>query len=992
MRHHLWQLLISLLRTREIDNMLQPTPTPPRTPPPLATRRSNILREGLGEYVEPRIKLSATQVGRNEGLKSGQVHTLVESVDGRIWMSGPCGLSCYDGSRVISFDQTNGLTTQGLRGLGVDGEGRIWVGSDAGLDVVERDGTIRSVSKRPEWRFGPAKRIAFTPDGVMYVATSRGLIVSVDGRSFAPVEHAELSNDVILDLAVDLSGRLAVASVHCGVSVFKSGAWSVVSPVLYERIGAVTRVATGAASELFIGGSMGLVRATTEANLLNTPCPLLCDVPVAAICVTRGEVWVASSTKVKRLREQESGWSIDAEMFTGASVNDLRADSVGNIWCATDAAGAFKLSAMRVAIAQPDLGDTGQIFSIRPGRDGTLLIGAEHAVFRAKPGVADEFMLVKHAVDARVWDVLEERDGTLWLATHTAGLLRVQADGQTTQVGEHHPVLNAPGRTLTWFDDALWAGTLRGLVSIKGDAIEELCEADGASLGYVYTLLVDREGLWIGTLGNGLWYYAKKGGLQRIGGEGLADTGNSYAIAKNEHGELVVLQDNRIVRVALNAPSAVIAACAEPVAGWTAQFLSADVLAVGSSDGIIEFNIRDGSRIRQIRCGGIGSDGWEFTSSHALITDYRNRLWCALNSGLTLVDLNRIDRTIGAPQVNLLDARWEHVVPAHDGARYVTPTGNWRVTFRGFSAWLIDETDVTYRHKLIGFEESFSPLKRDAEFVFSSLPHGTYLLEVQSYSPLAGFGPARQLATIEVTAPWWSRFGLDRAADAMLSVKSVFSNRARNERLLTVNKELAQAVQARTRDVANANLALNEANLKLADLLRTDALTEIANRRAFDEIISREWKRAVRDDTPLSILLIDIDYFKAFNDRYGHQRGDACLHLVAQCLARSGREGIDACARYGGEEFAMVLPNTTLASAQKIATRLCESVAAMRIEHADAPQTHVVTASVGVATMEPHSRESIAEVIAKADSSLYAAKRRGRNQVGPAEDSVGKPQ
>jgi ligand-binding sensor domain-containing protein len=172
-------------------------------------------------------------------------------------------------------------------------------------------------------------------------------------------------------------------------------------------------------------------------------------------------------------------------------------------------------------------------------------------------------------------------------------------------------------------------------------------------------LFNDRDGLWIGTLGNGLWFYAggskPQGGLKRVTGDGLSPTGNSYAIAKNEHDELVAVQDNRIVRVSTVAASSIVATCDEAVAGWSVQFLSADILAVGSSDGIVEFNIRNGQRGRQIRCGGIGRAGWEFTSSRALIADYRNRLWCALNSGLTLVDLGQMDKTISAPLVTLLD-------------------------------------------------------------------------------------------------------------------------------------------------------------------------------------------------------------------------------------------------------------------------------------------------------------------------------------------------
>ena len=756
------------MRSREITPMLLPASHLLASSISPSTARATSSRVTQDEYAEPRVKLTATQVGRNQGLKSGQVHSLVESIDGRIWMSGPCGLSCYDGSRVTSFDQSHGLTIQGLRGLGVDADGRIWVGSDAGLDVVERDGSIGCVSTRPAWRFGPAERIVFTADGKMYIATPCGLVASIDGRSFAPVEHADLASDVILDLAVDVSGRLIVVGVRSGVSVLENGAWSVVSPLQYRQAGTLTRVATGPAGELFIGGTSGVVCVTTESQLLAIPCPLLYLGSVNAICASRGDLWVATSANVRCLRECGSAWSIKAELATAASVNDLVVDRLGNVWCATDAAGACKISLMRDAVAQPDLGDTGQIFSIRPGRDGTLLVGTEHALFRAKPGEIDEFMLVRRVVDARVWDVLEETDGTLWLATHNAGLLKIEPNGDTKQIGEHHPVLNAPARTLAWFDNALWVGTLRGLVIIRGDVIEELCEVSGVSLGYVYTLFDDRDGLWIGTLGNGLWYYAGNskpqgglpGGLIRVSGDGLSPTGNSYAIAKNADDELVALQDNRVVRVFPDAAPGIVATCEEAVAGWSAQFLSADILAVGSSDGMIEFNIRDGQRGRQIRCGGIGRAGWEFTTSRALIADYRNRLWCALNSGLTLVDLAQIDKTISAPRVTLLDTRWEHATPVQNGAHYITAAGNWRVTFRGFAAWLVDETDVTYRHKLVGFEESFSPLKQDAEFIFSSLPPGNYLLEVQAYSPLTGFGQVRQLASIEVLLPGGPRWGL----------------------------------------------------------------------------------------------------------------------------------------------------------------------------------------------------------------------------------------
>lgn len=138
---------------------------------------------------------------------------------------------------------------------------------------------------------------------------------------------------------------------------------------------------------------------------------------------------------------------------------------------------------------------------------------------------------------------------------------------------------------------------------------------------------------------------------------------------------------------------------------------------------------------------------------------------------------------------------------------------------------------------------------------------------------------------------------------------------------------------------------------ELKRLATTDPLTGVANRCAFDAALTAHWQRGVQDRSMLSLLMIDIDFFKQFNDRYGHVEGDRCLTLVAECLERTVRHGIDLVARYGGEEFVVLLPETSAASAAQIGQRMCEAVAELAMPSDGSPCPSNVTISVGVARM-----------------------------------------
>ncbi|MBX3685900.1 MAG: diguanylate cyclase [Rhodocyclaceae bacterium] len=174
---------------------------------------------------------------------------------------------------------------------------------------------------------------------------------------------------------------------------------------------------------------------------------------------------------------------------------------------------------------------------------------------------------------------------------------------------------------------------------------------------------------------------------------------------------------------------------------------------------------------------------------------------------------------------------------------------------------------------------------------------------------------------------------------------------------------------------------LDDANNELRRLSSVDGLTGIANRRELDETLLREWRRGVRSARPLSVLLADVDYFKQFNDGYGHQVGDECLKAVARSMKGELKRPSDLLARFGGEEFLVVLPETDIEGAAAVAESLRAAVEAMAITHRHAPVPGVVTISVGVASLVPDREHCETTLIEAADQALYAAKRDGRNRV-----------
>ena len=182
---------------------------------------------------------------------------------------------------------------------------------------------------------------------------------------------------------------------------------------------------------------------------------------------------------------------------------------------------------------------------------------------------------------------------------------------------------------------------------------------------------------------------------------------------------------------------------------------------------------------------------------------------------------------------------------------------------------------------------------------------------------------------------------------------------------------------------------LNKAYEKIKQQAVFDALTGIPNRRSFSETMVREFRRNKREQRPLSVIMCDIDNFKAYNDTYGHGEGDECLKKVAGGLEKALKRPGDFCGRYGGEEFIVILPNTDIDGALKIAEKICSDIENLKIAHEKSLPLQLVTLSLGLATMQENDAFMSHETLIKnADAALYEAKEKGRNQVRSFRDSL----
>jgi diguanylate cyclase (GGDEF)-like protein len=894
------------------------------------------------------VQFTVFDKGNATGLRSSNVQVLFEDRDGRFWVGTWGGLHLYRDGRFQSWTTNEGLTNNRILSIAQDRSGAIWIGTGGGLNRLASDkGRLES------FREGPTQSvwsIVEDREASLWFATDGGGLQRLREGKFTRFGEADaFPAGIVQALLVDSSGDLWIGTDGFGLARRLRNRFEFFSRKDGLSSDTIETLQEDRDGNLWIGTrSGGLARYVDGKFSALTPADGLSDDTVLAIREdVEGSLWVGTvSGGLNRLKDGKFTSYSQKEGLSSDRVRTVYEDHEGAIWLGTRGAGVNRFVDGKFTAFGAKDGLSGEfVRSIyEDGRDrlwvGTwgdgldLLENGRFRAFGRKDGLPSEIVRCLY----------RDRAGTLWIGTDNGGLVAVREKGfQVYGVAEglSSPTVLAIAEDR---DGALWIGTENGgLNRFANDRFTAFTRKDGLSDDTVIALYEDDDGcLWIGTDGGGLSRY-KNGRFSRITRrEGLFDD-VQYRILEDARGNLWMSCSRGIFQVSLR---------------------QLEDVAEGRRDRVTSISYGRADGMRSAECSGFTQPaGWRTRDG---------RLWFPTIEGAVVIDPDRIKTNATPPPVVIEEMLVDRqVVPTSGPAELLPGRGDLEFHYTGLS--FVDPDRVRFRYMLEGFDGEWVEAGTRRTAFYTNIPPGRYTFRVIACNNDGVWNEVGASAHFRLRpnfrdTPW---FYVVCAAALALSGYGV--SRIRAARMRAREGELARQVTERT-------LQLEEANAKLQSLSELDALTGIANRRRFEETLAREWRRSVRDGLALSLVMIDIDHFKAFNDAQGHQLGDQCLRRVAHEIRSALTRPGDLLARYGGEEFAAILPSTPLRGAEAVAEVLRSRVEAMATRHPRSPR-EVVTISLGVATASPGRSVSPEALVAAADEALYRAKDAGRNRV-----------
>lgn len=436
---------------------------------------------------------------------------------------------------------------------------------------------------------------------------------------------------------------------------------------------------------------------------------------------------------------------------------------------------------------------------------------------------------------------------------------------------------------------------------------------------------------------------------------------------------------------------------------------------IGTNDGLYSYNSKTGENTRY----SLFND-----SIHGVVQDKQGNIWASTNAGLSCIErpsmnIRNFDAGDGLPFIENIDLAMYcgkegaiyvgghngfysfHPDSIHTGStppsvvitslridaveavfdKSITELSSVTLPYRKapltleFSALdFANPAKNTYAYKMEGMNGNWINAGSQRKVTYSNLEPGSYTFRVKAANSQGVWNEEGVSLRITIIPPfhktiWFKLIIITTLVGIFYTVHELRIIAIKHQR-----EQLKKLVDRQTEDLKNANL-------KLQQIAITDELTQISNRRFFNQYFESQWKSAVREHTQLSLILGDIDYFKKYNDFYGHQKGDECLYRVAQTLKNQLKRPEDFIARYGGEEFIIVLPKTPLEGARHIADSLIDGIRTMAIPHEKSDVETVVTLSLGVVSVFPSSNVRPETLTKIADDALYEAKNQGRNRA-----------
>ncbi len=922
--------------------------------------------------------------GVAEGLNNLAVRQIYQDHVGFIWVSTENGIFRYDGDRFEEFGEAQGMpATSGAafgdapdgsllvgggfglyhlvgarfeklqvpfktvswgQGIQSDGKGHTYIGTDSGLmELYSEPGKeqfeVRTFPQVP----GTSKPYVdgILLDGnVIWYGCGHGLCRMDDKGTRVLGRESGLPDTPLLEIRKDGSGNLWVRAKNSGTFELPLGQTKFHEadlPFAAGAIGGVPAIDSGGRillpspdGLLIHDGKQGWQKVDRSSGLRGTVYSAFED--------RQHSLWIGLAGRGLARWQGYREW----ENYTVAS--GLPSDTVyeilprpdGTLWVATEG-GLLRGSRLQYGIAWTRVpGLTGfPVHSLQADPRGDLWIGTEtHGAARmdARTGHLQWFGDEQGLSGKAAYKLRFDREQRLWAATDT-GLFMAPAPYK-----KFSRVTELPS-TRIWAvtqasDGTLWAGGAGGLFEYAAGSWKNYTRADGLSNTEILSLGAGPNGtLWIG--------YRYGGGIDRI-----HPTARGVAIDKSVQ---------------------------RPGTNGLVYFLKFDAsgrLWAGTERGV---DLWDGSHWSHFD----SSNGlvWDDCDLNAFAEEPDGTVWIGTSGGLSRfkpLPHNSSDAPLDVVFTKL-------VIGGKDVSGQRTPSFKIHansLVARYSALNVARENEVLFRYQLEGAHSTWVETTQ-RELQFAQLSPATYRLDVEARRNDGIWSPHRAEFSFQVLPPWYKTwwFALLCAMIPMLGAAGIF-----RLRMLGAEKrerELLRLVEEKTTD-------LRRANDNLLRLSSTDPLTGLANRRVFDRELKRECARLKRTGDPVSLIILDVDHFKALNDSAGHQRGDEYLVLLGAELNRSARRTTDIAARCGGEEFALILPGTGAEDAEDIAEFVQSAIASLELPHPASPTSAILTVSMGIATATSESPRTPAELVADADQALYAAKRGGRNRIEAA--------
>ena len=917
--------------------------------------------------------------GVTEGLKNLAVRQIYQDRVGFIWVSTENGIFRYDGERFQAFGPEQGIPSTSGAAVGEAPDGSLLVGGDFGLYQLSgnRFEKLPVVFKTVSW----AQGIQSDGKGHTFIGTDSGLVelysepgqvgfavqtfpqapgtsgpgaygVSVDGdilwygcggelcrmdrdRTTVFGRDSGLPNRIWLGIQKDRDGNLWVRAKNAGVFVLPVGQTRFRRPDAPVPGSEMGRIATDAEGRILLPSPDGLLIRDEKGWQKIDRSVGLRGVVYSAFEDRQHSLWIGLAgrglAEWRGYREWES--YSPASGLPSDIVYEILPRADGSLWVATEG-GLFRGTRRQFRISWKKVAglDSFPVHSLKMAPGGDLWIGTEtHGAARihARTGRVQWFGQEQGLSGRAAYTLSFDREQRLWAATEV-GLFVARAPYQ-----KFSRITELPS-TRIWAiaqgtDGTIWAGGADGLFGYSAGRWKNWTRTDGLSNQEVLSLGAGADGtIWIG--------YRHGGGIDRIHPQpgGIAI---EKAVQRRGSDGLV----------------------------YFLEFDASGRLWVGTERGVDTW---DGSRWSHYDT----RDGlaWDDCNLNAFAEEADGTVWIGTSGGLSRFKPRPHHAPEAPPEVvftKLVMGRTDvsgqrnPSFGSHSNsliARYAAPNSP-------------RENGVIFRYRLEGANSTWTETAQ-RELQFAELAPGAYRLEIEAQDSNGVWSGHRAEFQFEILTPWyWTWWFVGTCGLIPVSVVLGLL-RLRMRAAQRREHELQRIVEEKTADL----LRVNEDLLRLSSL---DSLTGLANRRVFDQTLKMECARLKRTGSAVSLLMLDIDHFKALNDSEGHQRGDKYLKLVGSELRRLSKRQTDLAARYGGEEFAVILPETGAAGAAGVAESMRLAIANLELPHPASPVAPFLTVSVGVATASLEFHSSPDQLVAAADKALYDAKWSGRNRV-----------